>query len=215
MTPTIDPTFADQPVEQAAAPTQQAAPPITTRNTYPAGQPTLGGPPKPLLKTPTSVSQIMFPISGVQGTLYQGPLISGPTPGVAGAAGTAILTLALQIDWTMGNFNLPIQFPGGSFIMSLSAVTYAAGLAGVIANFGSQSGAVDIGKVTIPPAGTVLAPAPPDAQLPLWDKTCPTCPFQAWLGVTGNTGNTSGGTIVLVQYVRLASPWSSPATKLS
>lgn len=206
------PPPAEAPATQAA-PTQQAAPPIQQRNSYPPGQPPLGGPPKALGKTPTNVSQIEFPISGIQGTLYQGPLLSGPTPGVNGAVGTAVMVLALQIDSTMGNFDLPIQFPGGTFLRSFSAVTYQAGLVGCIVNFGSQLGATDIAVVDVPLAAAILAPVPPTAQLPLWDKACPTCPFQMWMGVTLNPGGAQGGTIILVEYIRLASPWSAPATK--
>lgn len=187
-----------------------ATPPIQLRNTYPPGQPAMSAAPKPLRRTPTGVGQIMFP-DGVLATHFQGPLVSGPTPGVQGAAGSATLTLTLQIDWSQGDYSIPIQFPGGCFLQSLSAITYETGL-GASVQLGTQQGGSDIGTVTLPAKGAVSPPQTPGAQLPVWDDQCPFCPFQAWLTVSGNTGATQGGAIVLITYVRLAAPWSSPAT---
>lgn len=185
-----------------------ATPPIQLRNTYPPGQPTMSAAPKPLGKTPTSILQIMFP-DGVLASHFQGPLVSGPVQGVQGAAGSALLTLTLQIDYTQGNYSIPIQFPGGSFLQSISAVTYETGLAATI-TLGTQQGASDIGTITLPAKGTVGAPLTPSVQLPLWDDECPFCPFQGWLNVSGNV-STSGGAILLINYARLAGPWSGPA----
>lgn len=172
----------------------------------------MSAPPKPLRKTPTGIGQIMFP-DGLLATHFQGPLVSGPVAGVQGASGSAVLTLTLQIDGTMGNFSIPVQFPGGSFLQSISAITYATGLAATV-TLGKQTGASDIATVTLPAKGAIEPPVPPDAQLPLWDDTCPTCPFQCWLNVTGNTAS-NGGAIVLIEYVRLAAPWSDPARDYS
>lgn len=189
-----------------------ATPPIQLRNTYPAAQASIGPAPKPLGGAPTSVNQIEFPGS-VLGTHFAGPLISGPAPGANYASGSAFLALTLQIDWSMGNFNIPVQFPSGSFIQSVTAVTYEAGLgAAVSVSLGTQSGATDIVSFTLPAKGTVLPPVEPTVQLPLWDGVCPFCPFQAWLSVGSNTGHTAGGAIVIIQYVRVAAPWS-PAAK--
>ena len=33
------------------------------------------------------------------------------------------------------------------------------------------------------------------------------------MNVSANPGGSAGGTIILVEYVRLASPWSAPATQ--
>lgn len=185
-------------------------PPILLRNTYPPGQPEIGAAPRPLRKTPTSMAQIMFP-DGIAATHFVGPLVSGPVQGVQGAAGSALLTLTLQIDWSMGDFSIQLKFPGGSFLQSISAVTYETGL-GATVQLGLQQGASDIGTVTLPAKGAASPPQIPSAQLPVWDDECPFCPFCAWLTVTGNTGATQGGAIVLINYVRLARPWSDPAT---
>lgn len=156
------------------------------------------------------MGEIMFP-DGILATHVQGPLVSGPVGGVQGAAGSAVLTLTLQIDWSMGNFSIPLKFPGGSFLQSITAVTYEAGL-GATVQLGTQQGASDIGTVTLPAKGAVAPAVPPNAQLPMWDDECPFCPFQAWLTVSGNTGATAGGAVVLITYARLAAPWSGPAS---
>lgn len=187
-------------------------PPILLRNTYPPGQPEIGSPPKPLRKTPQAVTQIMFP-DGTQSTHFQGPVVSGPAPGVQGAAGSARLTLSLQVDGTMGNFSVPIRFPGGSLLESISAVTYATGLAATV-ELGTTQGAADVATVTLPAYGAFEDPVPPGVQMPLWDAALPEEPFQIWLTVAGNTVST-GGAIILINYIRLAGPWSDPARDYS
>lgn len=189
-----------------------ATAPILLRNSYPPDQPAKSAPPKSLGSTPVGVSQIMFP-DGVQATHFVGPLVSGPTPGVQGAAGSAKLVLTLQIDWSMGNFSIPVQFPFGSFLESITAVTYETGLnAATTVQLGTQQSASDIVTIDeLPAKGAVLEPELPGAQLPVWSDQCPFCPFQMWLTVSGNTGATAGGAILLVNYVRLAAPWSPHA----
>jgi hypothetical protein len=177
--------------------TPLAVPPIQLRSTYPAGMPPLGKPPAPLGKTPTSIAQMMFPAIGIPGTHFQGALVSGATPGVQGAAGSALLTLTLQLDSSMGNFDLPIQFPGGSFLTSFTAVTYAPGLAATAA-LGTQQAGTDIGSFVLPALGAVAAPVPPSVQLPVWSAVAPVSPFQAWLHVASNTTITGPVTAVAV-----------------
>jgi hypothetical protein len=153
----------------------------------------------------------MYPMSGVASSHFTGALVSGATPGVQAAAGTALLALALQIDGSMGNFDLPIQFPGGSFLASFTAVTVAAGLPGVIVvNLGTQQTLADIGVITVPALGAIAAPVQPLEQLPIWGAVSPLVPFQIWLHVGGNTAS-AGITILVINYQRLASPWSGPA----
>jgi len=208
MATTTDPLAAVDPLAATA--------PINQRNTYPPGQPAMSAPPKRLGTKPTGISQIMYP-DGIAATHIQGPLVSGPTPGVQGASGSAQLTLTLQIDSSMGNFSIPIQFPGGSFIQSITAVTYETGLdAGASVQLGQQVNTADIMAATVLPAkGAVLTPVLPLIHMPLWDGVCPMCPFQAWLTVTGNVSHPTGGSIVIITYTRLAGPWSVPATNYS
>jgi len=184
-------------------------PPILLRNTYPPGQPEQGWAPRPLRRTPEGVNEIMFPGS-IIGSHFQGPLISGPVPGVDGAAGSAVLLLSLKIDYTMGDFSVQVPFPGGSFLQSLNAVTYETGL-GATVTLGTQTTMSDIGTVPLPALNATAAPIQPSRQLPLWDAVLPEEPFTAWINVTGNTGATAGGAIVLINYIRIAAPWSDPA----
>jgi hypothetical protein len=191
-----------------------APPPIQARSTYPPGAPSLGWPPKTFGKTPVNAAQIMTP--GAQPTThFSGPVVSGPAPGI-GAMGAAQLTLCLQLDYSMGNFSVPVSFPNGSFLQSLNAATYAAGLPSspltLIVTLGTQTGLADIAAaLTLPATGAVVAPVLPAAQLPLWDAVSPLVPFQMWLNVAGNTGATAGGAVIMVNYLRIPGPWSGPA----
>jgi len=193
-------------------------PPILLRSTYPPGQPNLGTAPKPLRHTPKSIQEIAYPGS-LLGTLFQGPLMSGPAPGIQAAVGSGRLVLCLQVDWSMGNFQLAIPFPGGSFVESVNTICYEAGLP-LPANFapaitiGTQAGQGDIATAPQTALGAVGVPAPAVAQLPLWNAVSPVQPFVGWINVSGNTGPpapTAGGYIVLINYLRITPPWSAPA----
>ena len=70
------------------------------------------------------------------------------------------MTLAIQIDYTMGNFDLPIQFPGGTFLRSFSCVTYQAGIGAAMIEFGTQQGASDIFKFNLVPPPAASSPRP-------------------------------------------------------
>jgi hypothetical protein len=159
---------------------------------------------------------MMFP-GTQQGTLFQGPIVSGPTPGANGAAGAARLTLCLQLDHTMGNFQLPIQFPGGSFIVGVNAITLQTGLTTAFISLGTQAGQGDICTVPLPALGAQLDPPPPPmVQLPLWNAVLPQAPFTAWINVSSNpTSSTTGMALILIDYVRVPAPWSVPAANFS
>ena len=189
-----------------------APPPIMLRSTYPPGQPDLGAAPAPLGHKPQGVNEIEHP--GTQlGTLFSGPIVSGPTPGINGAVGAARLTLCLQLDYSMGNFQLPIQFPGGSYITGVNAVMLQPGLMTAFITLGTEAGQGDICTVPLPAVGATLDPPPPVmAQLPLWHVNPPQLPFVMWINVTGNpTTATAGMAIILIDYVRVPAAWSSPA----
>lgn len=202
---------AENPAVEPLAATAFALPPILLRNTYPPGQPEIGAPPTPLGHVPQGIDEIMFP-GTQQGTLFQGPVVSGPAPGINGACGAARLTLSLQVDFTMGNFQLPIQFPGGSFITALNAITLQAGLATTFIMIGTEAGQGDIATVPLPALGAFEPDIEPSVQLPLWNAAAPQAPFTAWVSVSANTGQTAGCAIVLIDYVRIPAPWSTPAT---
>lgn len=183
------------------------------RSSYPPGQPDPGTAPTHLGRAPQSINDLMYP-GTQQGPLFQGPIASGPAPGVHGAVGAARLTLCLLIDSTMGNFQLPIQFPGGSFITGVNAVMLEPGLMTALITLGTQVGQGDICTIPLPAVGATLDPPPPVlVQLPMWSATSPRAPFAAWLNVSGNPVSPAGMAILLIDYVRLPAPWSTPAHK--
>lgn len=208
--------------EPVPAPAAEAPPapvePLPAAPEAPASQGQPGVPslaagslPPTLGKTPTSINQLL-PTNpyGTKATHFTGPVVSGPTPGnPLGVEGVAQLNFACQIDYTMGNFTLPIQFPTNSFLLSVTTVEYQVFSPNVTApsiSLGSTSGAADILAATVIPAGTVTTPIA--GQLPLWTAVSPQVPFQAFLSVAGNTGNTAGGLFLLITYARLALKWS-------
>lgn len=191
----------------------QTLPPIQLRSSYPPGQPDMGAAPTQLGSTPQGVAQIMYPGTAL-GTLFQGPVLSGPTPGVNGAVGSARLDLCLQVDGSMGNFNLPVQFPGGSFLLSIDAITLVDGMNAFI-SLGTENGQGDIATVPLPAAGAYAPTVPPAVQLPLWDAAAPQEPFTMWLNVSTNAAQTAGIALVIVNYIRIPAPWSEPATNFN
>ena len=176
------------------------------RSTYPAGQTPLGVAPKLLNRTPTSVADVMSP-GTVLGTQFAGPLVSGPAPGVAGAIGATALALCLQIDGSMGNFNISIPFPGGSLLTSIDAFTLAGPTPGAYVQIGTQPTTGDIAAVPLPALGAIAPRLFPSVQLPLWGAVAPVAPFTAWLNVTTNTPPTTSVAVVVLNYIRLTPAW--------
>src|SRR5579864_7905958 len=99
----------------------------------------------PLLgKAPTSVAQMQRNLPGSKGAHFTGPVVSGPASGgqVSGAGACALM---LSLDYTMGNFSIPVAFPPGSFIYSWLSVCFTPFATGPVAfTMGSTSGATDI-----------------------------------------------------------------------
>lgn len=162
--------------------------------------------PPPLGKVPTSIKQLV-PSNGLKATHFLGPVVSGPPPGSAGMGGAALDVLALQLDYSMGNFSLPIQFPPGAVLLWFAASQYQAFTAEPDVALGRTAGAGDI------MAATPL-PAAPDNQIyqPILAGALPfpweTNPGQAFLNVTLNTGNTAGGAILLFGFALIPRPWN-------
>lgn len=150
----------------------------------------------------------MFP-GTAEGTQFQGPVLSGPTPGINGAVGSARLSMAIQVDGSMGNYNLQIPFPGGSFLLGIDAITLATGLNAMII-LGTQTGQGDIATVALPALGAFAPTEVPSVQLPLWNAVAPQAPFTAWMNVSANGTKNAGIALVLLNYVRIAGPWSVP-----
>lgn len=163
-------------------------------------------PPPPLGRPPASISSLGVNMPGAKGTHFTGPVVSGPTPGrPEGVQGSALLSANFKIDYSMGNFSFPLQFPQGSFLYAGYAITYQAFTAAPTVTIGMQPGGTDI-SVTIPAVNTSQL-VTLDVPLPLWNAVPPKVPFRCWLNVTGNTG-TAGGTILSLIYIVLAQAWS-------
>jgi hypothetical protein len=178
-------------------------------------------PPPGLGKVPASVSGLQPPLPiGSKATYFSGPLMSGSIPQKATAGypnasfapvgGAALLTMALAVDYSMGNFTVPVQFPPDSVITGVAEVI-AVPFTGTPPKFqlGTTSGAADIVAATAFPATagpTTFAAAA--GQLPLWGSTTPKVPFQASFTVTLNTGSTAGLALVLIQFARVPQKWT-------
>lgn len=160
----------------------------------------------PLGYTPTNVKQI-FASVGPQATHFSAPVVSGPVPGSQAVPGAALLSLTLRLDYSMGNFTIPIQFPPNVILLWTAIAVQTAFTGGTQETafvLGTTSGGSDIlpvqaiagaaGSMEIVPISGLLAP-PPAAN-----------PFTAFLAVS-NYGNTAGSALVTIMYAPLYSAW--------
>lgn len=159
---------------------------------------------------PTSFRQMQANLPGAKATHFVGPVVSGPT-GALQVAGAAPLALTLMLDYTMGNFNLAIPFPPGSFVYSWMSVAFTAFNASpgpVVFTMGSQSGLTDI--FAAGSFGAALGEIDQNitGSLPLWTAVSPAVPFQGWLNVSGMGGATAGQGLITLFYFRLPLPWN-------
>jgi len=132
-------------------------------------------------------------------TRFTGPILSGEKGHVA--IGSAMLQLPLWVDYTMGNFSLPIQFEPASMLIWIVQMAYA--------DFnGSQSTSVALGTNQ---DGVQIAV--PDGFLPMHQIGIRQCtgtlpfaidpnPFECWVTVN-NYGATAGSGVVLIGYARV------------
>jgi hypothetical protein len=183
---------------------QSQVPQAQQQPSQPAGPTPLVGPPV-LGKTPTAINQI-FVTGGYKATHFRGGVVSGGfTPGET--PGVDLASIALYVDYSMGNFTLPLQLPKDSILLwrvLMPYVAFAGGSGdtqvelGVAANGVGISPATNMGalnSITITP---VVAPVP---------QANATNPFQIYITVTGN-GNTSGSGLVVLVFARLAQIWN-------
>lgn len=184
-------------------------PPMIVTPASPIITPFAGSLPPLLGKAPTSFAQMQSKLPGTKATHFMGPVVSGPATGKNEASGTGAQALTLLLDYTMGNFSIPIQFPIGSFVYSWLSVTFVAFATGPVAfTMGSTSGATDI--LTAGSFGAAHGELDQNitGSLPLWDAVSPAVPFQGWLNVSGNTGGPGGQGLIVLFFFRLALPWS-------
>jgi hypothetical protein len=197
--------------ERAAEPQAAEDEPLIVTPAAPVITPFAGSLPPLFGKTPTSVAQLQRNIPGAKAAHFTGPVVSGPPPagGANQVSGVGACALTLLLDYTMGNFSIPIAFPSGSFVYSWLSVCFAPFATGPVAfTMGTTSGATDI--VSGGSFGAALGELDQNitGSLPLWNATSPQVPFQGWLNVTCNTGGPAGQGLIVLFYIRLPLPWN-------
>ena len=194
--------------EEQEQPPQQEESALVAEPDAPIVTPFAGSLPPFLGQAPTSVAQLQRNIPGAKGSHFTGPVVSGPAPGKPEVSGVGACALTLLVDYTMGNFSIPVAFPAGSFIYSWLSVCFAPFAVGPVAfTMGSTSGATDIFSNGSFGAAHGELDQNITGSLPLWDAVLPAVPFQGWLNVTGNTGGPAGQGLIVLFFIRLPLPW--------
>jgi hypothetical protein len=157
-----------------------------------------GVPPPPLLgHAPINISQLLISL-GDKAAHFQGPVASG-RPGEI--QGSALLNLFLHVDYTMGSFSLPIQFPTDAMLLWACTLVYApftGGSADTTFQLGTGSGRNDI--LTADGMGPIHTTSikPVTGTLPF---SIDPNPGQCWITVTGNSNTAGNGGVILI-YLR-------------
>lgn len=154
-----------------------------------------------LNQTPNAINQILLaPYANSRPSRTTGPLMSGPI-GMGQVTGSALLALPLWVDYSMGSFSLPVQFPPGCILLWIQMTTYAdwaGGAQSPAISIGSTVGTSDIFGPDEFPLQHVMILQPMIGTLPF--ATDPN-PWQAWLTVDGYA-NTSGAGFLSLIYGR-------------
>jgi hypothetical protein len=158
----------------------------------------------PFGKTPTNISQIIYS-AGAQASRTTAPFVSGPI-GTGQVPGLALLCLPIYLDYSMGNFNLSMQFPPQCMLLWAATLVYNAFNGGVDTTFqlGTGSGRNDILVATSMGAIHTTAIHPVTGTLPY---PIDPNPGQLWLGVNNSSATAGTGLINLI-YMRTAAKWS-------
>ena len=164
----------------------------------------------PLLgKAPTTIQQLLAPL-GAKATRFSGPVVSGGVPGSATVAGSALCALILRVDYTMGNFTLPILFPADSILLWCTQQAYTAFTGGTLDTtfaLGRTSGGAEILAATNMGALHAAAIEPVISSLPLSSDAPTFTPFQAYLTVA-QSGNTAGQGVIVIIFARGFNVWT-------
>jgi hypothetical protein len=149
---------------------------------------------------PKSLAELLLaPYASNRPSRTTGPLMSGPVGGQV--VGSALLALPLWIDYSMGNFSLPVQFPPGSVLLWIQMTTYAAwggGTQNPAVSIGTANGTSDIYGPIAFPAQHVMTLQPMTGTLPFATDANP---WKAWLTINGYS-NTSGAGFLSLLYAR-------------
>jgi hypothetical protein len=163
----------------------------------------------PFGKTPTAINQIVANAPGIITTQFTGPVVSGQI-NMGTVPGLALLALPILVDYSMGDFSLPIQFPPQSMLLWAATMVYnsftgSSGPTDTTFELGTAAGRNDI--LTADGMGPIHTTAIHPIQGTLPFAIDPN-PFQAWLSVA-QSGNTAGSGLIVLIFARLGQlKWS-------
>ena len=153
---------------------------------------------------PTNTNQILASF-GAKGTHFTGPLLTGGPPGRA-ISGSALSTVFLRVDYSMGNFSLPIQFPTDALLLWMVTFVYTAfagGAGDTTVALGTAASGTQILAAKNMGALRATTISPVTGMLPY---STDTNLFQAFITVTNGT-NTSGSGVVALVYANAFRKW--------
>ena len=144
--------------------------------------------------------------TGVKATHFSGPVVCGP-PNQTAVPSAALLSLNLQLDFSMGNFNLQLPFPPGALVFAVATVlcrptpSTAPRPAAPTVSIGTATGLSDIFAVALPTTANAVK-----NTLTSGNNIPANC--AAWLSVSGNTANVTGEMELAVLYIPPFQKWS-------
>jgi len=227
--PAEPPLEPEQPQPQAAPAQEKLPPPVPPPGEMKGAQPPQAKTPlvvspfgvPPLLgKAPTSLANIIANL-GDKGTHHFGPVITGGGPSFTAAAtppvtqvtkvaGSALAAFFIQIDYTMGDFTLPLLFPTDSILLWAIPQVYTpftGSATDTKFQLGRTSGGAEILAATVMGVAHALTISPMLSTLPTYSDAPGMTPFQAYLHVA-QSGNTAGQGIVAFIFARGFQKWS-------
>jgi hypothetical protein len=159
----------------------------------------------PLNKAPASINDLAW--QGQTKATHFSDVVVGRGGGTD-VPGAALAAASWQVDYSMGNFQLPFTLPKGAALFAKYAVLIeafttdgtTAGTAPTI-NLGLTAAGSEIGTVTVPATANAIASA-------LLATVNPATGATLYLSAASNTGNVTG--IVLVSLIYFVPPakWS-------
>jgi hypothetical protein len=156
---------------------------------------------------PTGINQILVTSLGEKASHFKGPVASGGVPGSNLAVGAALLSLAVQVDYSMGNFSLALQFPPDCVLLWTTTLVYTAfagGTGDTTVALGTTANGVDVLAATAMGAIHTTAIHPVTGTLPYGADANP---GKLWITVT-QLGSTAGLGLVNLIYARNFLKWN-------
>jgi hypothetical protein len=154
--------------------------------------------------TPTSINQIIWSPSRVP-TTFTSSIQSGDRS-QGQVVGTAMMALPFILDYSMGNFNLPIQFPPNSFLYMVSITNLIPFTGAVLPNVWMGRTATGDEIMVVTPLSNVphaVQNVQVESALPVPGETGVLPPWQARFWVSSNVGtSTAGSALIAIIYGR-------------